>query len=45
MNVDDIQEVSIWKAMRELNTPEMKRGLGFIIAFLKNISNQESEIK
>ncbi|MBT4033954.1 MAG: DUF1641 domain-containing protein [Candidatus Marinimicrobia bacterium] len=42
MNVDDIQEVSIWKAMRELNTPEMKRGLGFIIAFLKNISDQES---
>jgi len=43
MNVDDIQEVSLWKAMRELNTPEMKRGLGFVIAFMKNISNQESE--
>ena len=42
MNVDDIQEVSIWKAMRELNTPEMKRGLGFFIAFMKNIANQES---
>jgi len=42
MNVDDIQEVSVWKAMRELNTPEMKRGLGFIVAFIKNFSNQES---
>ena len=43
MNVEDIQEVSVWKAMRELNTPEMKRGLGFVIAFMKNISNQESK--
>ncbi|NQV42560.1 MAG: DUF1641 domain-containing protein [Candidatus Marinimicrobia bacterium] len=43
MKVDDIQEVSIWKAMRELNTPEMKRGLGFIIAFMKTFSNQESK--
>ncbi len=42
MNVDDIQEVSIWKALREMSTPEMKRGLGFIIAFMKNISNQKS---
>ncbi|MBC8193276.1 MAG: DUF1641 domain-containing protein [Candidatus Marinimicrobia bacterium] len=44
MNTDDIQEVSLWQAMKELNTPEMKRGLGFIIAFMKNISNQESNI-
>ncbi len=43
MNVDDVQEVSIWKAMKELNTPEMKRGLGFIIAFMKNISNTENQ--
>ena len=43
MNTDDIQEISIWKAMRELNTPEMKRGLGFMIAFMKNIANNQSE--
>lgn len=42
MDLDNIEEVSVWKAMRELNTPEMKRGLGFILAFVKNISNQES---
>ena len=42
MNTDDIQEVSLWQAMKELNTPEMKRGLGFIIAFMKNMSKQES---
>ncbi len=43
MKVDHIQEVSIWKAMRELNTPEMKRGLGFVIAFMKTFSNREKE--
>ncbi|MCF6239438.1 MAG: DUF1641 domain-containing protein [Candidatus Marinimicrobia bacterium] len=42
MDTDNIQEVSIWKALRELNTPEMKRGLGFMIAFMKNISNNET---
>ncbi len=42
MDVEDIQEVSIWKAMKELNTSEMKRGLGFIIAFMKNIAKQDS---
>ncbi|NQV16119.1 DUF1641 domain-containing protein [bacterium] len=43
MKVEGIQEVSIWKAMSELNTPEMKRGLGFVIAFMKTIASKESE--
>lgn len=41
MNVDDIQEVSLWEAFRELSTPEMKRGMGFVIAFMKNIAKPE----
>ena len=40
MQMDDIEEVSLWKAMREMNTPEMKRGLGFVIAFMKNIASK-----
>lgn len=44
LGTENIQEVSIWKALRELNTPEMKRGLGFMIAFMKNISNTESNL-
>jgi uncharacterized protein YjgD (DUF1641 family) len=43
LDTEGIKEVSLWKAFRELNTPEMKRGLGFIIAFLKNIANNEQE--
>jgi uncharacterized protein YjgD (DUF1641 family) len=37
----DTPEYSIWKVMRELNTPEMKRGIGFIITFLKRITAEE----
>lgn len=42
MDMDKAPEISIWKALRELNTPEMKRGLGFAITFLKNISDQQT---
>ncbi|NQT63254.1 MAG: DUF1641 domain-containing protein [Candidatus Marinimicrobia bacterium] len=44
LDVKGIKQVSIWKAMRELNTPEMKRGLGFMVAFLKNIANRRDEL-
>jgi uncharacterized protein YjgD (DUF1641 family) len=37
----DTPEYSIWKVMRELNTPEMKKGIGFIITFLKKITAEE----
>lgn len=43
MDMDNIPEYSMWKAMRELRTPEMKKGLGFIITFLKGISNQNNK--
>lgn len=38
METENIPEYSIFKAMWELRTPEMKKGLGFIITFLKNLS-------
>mgnify|MGYP001546049551 CR=1 FL=1 len=37
----DTPEYSIWKVMRELNTPEMKRGIGFVITFLKKITEEQ----
>ena len=37
----DTPEYSIWKVIRELNTPEMKRGIGFIITFLKKITEEQ----
>lgn len=42
MNVDNIPEYSLFKAARAMNAPEMKKGIGFMITFLKNIA-KESE--
>ncbi len=38
LEMDDIPEYSIFKVMREMNTPEMKRTLGFFMTFMKNMS-------
>ena len=38
LEVDDIPEYSVWKAMMEMRSPEMKKGIGFMITFLKNLS-------
>lgn len=38
LDTTNLPEYSLLKALRELRTPEMKRGLGFIITFLKNLA-------
>ncbi|MFZ5495123.1 MAG: DUF1641 domain-containing protein [Verrucomicrobiota bacterium] len=38
VDFDSIEEFSLWKAFREANKPEMRRGLGFLIVFLRNLS-------
>ncbi len=40
LNTENIPEYSLWKIMREINTPEMKKGMGFMITFLKNIAKE-----
>ena len=42
LDTKDIPEYSVWKVMREMNTPEMKRGIGFMITFLKNLTKEET---
>lgn len=39
MNIDDAPQYSVWKLMREMNQPEMKKALGFFVMFMKNLSN------
>mgnify|MGYP000123672055 CR=1 FL=1 len=39
----DVPEYSLWKTIRELNSPEMRKGLGFIITFLKGIASTEKK--
>lgn len=41
LDTADIPQYSIWKVMRELNTPEMKKGIGFIVTFLKKITSEQ----
>lgn len=35
----DIQEYSLWKAFKEMRSPEMRKGIGFMVTFLKNIAD------
>lgn len=41
LDLDNIPEYSVWKVMKELRTPEMKSGMGFLITFLKNLSEKK----
>ncbi|MDA3906100.1 MAG: DUF1641 domain-containing protein [Bacteroidales bacterium] len=38
LEMDNIPQYSIWRVMREMNKPEMKRALGFAVTFMKNMS-------
>ena len=44
LDVNNIPEYSLFKAARAMNSPELRKGLGFMITFLKNIAT-ESEKK
>jgi len=38
---ESVPEYSIWKVMREMNKPEMKKSIGFMMTFLKKINATE----
>lgn len=38
MEMENIPEYSIFKVMKEMNKPEMKRALGFFVTFMKNMA-------
>jgi uncharacterized protein YjgD (DUF1641 family) len=40
INTDEIEEISVWRMMREMRKPEVKKSLGFIMAFLSKINEQ-----
>lgn len=42
LETENIQEYSIWKLMREINQPEMKRAMGFMVTFMKNLSAKQN---
>ncbi len=45
MDTENIPEYSMWKAFRTMQTPEMKKSIGFMITFLKNLTVSMNENK
>jgi uncharacterized protein YjgD (DUF1641 family) len=41
LEMRNIEEYSLWKAFREMRSPEMRKGLGFMIHFLKALTKQQ----
>ena len=44
METESVPSYSIWRVMKEMNSPEMKKALGYGITFMKNVS-QDVTIK
>ena len=42
METESVPSYSIWRVLREMNSPEMKKALGFGITFMKNVSKDVS---
>ena len=42
IEMDNVPEYSIFKVMREMNKPEMKKSIGFMMMFLKNMSQDSN---
>ncbi|MFY9153529.1 MAG: hypothetical protein WAO52_16045 [Prolixibacteraceae bacterium] len=38
LNTTDVPEYSVWKLMREINQPEMKKTIGFMVTYMKRLS-------
>lgn len=38
METETVPSYSIWRVMKEMNSPEMKKALGFGVTFMKNLS-------
>lgn len=43
LDTTEAPEYSLWKAFKELKSPEMKKALGFMITFLKNMVKESAK--
>lgn len=41
LEMEKFEEFTMWQAFREMRSPEMKKGMGFMINFLKNLAKQQ----
>lgn len=44
LDLNNIQEISVWKLLFRLNRPEVKKSIGFLMAFLEKLNKTETEI-
>ncbi len=40
MDTENVPEYSIWMMLKEIRKPEMKRAMGFMVTFMKNLSSK-----
>lgn len=45
LEMKEVPQYSIWKLMREMGKPEMKKALGFMVTFIKNMANSADQDK
>jgi uncharacterized protein YjgD (DUF1641 family) len=45
INPEDIEEYSVWRLMKQMNKPEIRKSFGFIMAFLHNITKTDRNTK
>jgi uncharacterized protein YjgD (DUF1641 family) len=45
IKTEEIEEYSVWRIMRELHKPQVRKSLGFIMAFLTKINEQNTKLK
>lgn len=44
IEVDDVKEISIWKMVKDLNKPEVKKSIGFMMLFLEIINEKNKNL-
>jgi uncharacterized protein YjgD (DUF1641 family) len=42
VNPEEIEEYSVWRLMRQLKKPEVRKSIGFIMLFLRNIADTKT---
>jgi len=45
IKVEEVQEISIWRLIRDIRKPEVKKSIGFMMAFLAIINEKNKQIQ
>lgn len=44
VDAKEVPSYSVWRLLREMNSPEMKKAIGFAVTFLKNMSESKDDL-